>query len=414
MSAPSNSGSLPSFASTGEKFAASLAQDEALSADMLIIDDMVAYLDQRHRDTFWETLVTYISRNIPVIISLASMDMLSSRDIGLLQSMLGNAQFITLDFRSAARVQVSDSEDISVMRAAAQLQALEPDTLPKQADMTTRFAYSGTGPIEIAPEPAPIVTAEKLELYEELCLKVRNLLAACPREANRTGRLRSSAESLAEFLPRDIADVQPRRLWSRANTLRRYRDADLRLRRSDDLEELPLPEIAAELLSDLVEQFNVFAMHDEVLRQLDNGSLGPRDRAEVLLELEAGRVLSRAITETPRIAEPSAAKVLAEATLQANDAATQLGINADQALNQALETQRNGAIALLTKALNEVKARLKSVEDGGWKYVGSESAKFLFTNFVRLYESQISSLLGRSQGADVVTYVLRLIHRLLG
>jgi hypothetical protein len=114
------------------------------------------------------------------------------------------------------------------------------------------------------------------------------------------------------------------------------------------------------------------------------------------------------------LAEPSAAAVLLEATEQANEAASQVGVNADQALSQALETHRNGAIAVLAKAVGEVKKRLKSVEDGAWKYVGAESAKFLFANFVRVYETHISYLLGRLQGGEVVSYVLRLLRQLLG
>jgi hypothetical protein len=168
------------------------------------------------------------------------------------------------------------------------------------------------------------------------------------------------------------------------------------------------------MLSDLVEQFNVFAMHDDNLRRLDEQSLGPIDRAELLIEVEAGRSIISALSQRPLVADPSAVAALEEAASTAEEASTQTGINADQALNNALTIQRNGVIAVLAKAVSEVKTRLRTVEEGAWRAVGGEAVKLIFAAFVKAYEKPIATLLARIQGADIAAYVLKLVRQLLG
>lgn len=294
------------------------------------------------------------------------------------------------------------------------IKSFEIKDLPPQSAIAPQFDFSREGPISIAREPAPTVTEEKLELYEEFRLKASDLLLSFQDRGNRLLSLKRSVEGLIEYLPESFIDFQPRRAWARANKLRRYRDADLRARRSPDPDTPPLPELVSELLSDLVEQFNVFAFHDADLRQQDAASLGPKSRAELLIELDAGRTLTDAITRTPGLVDKPAKALLEEAEEQATEAASQSGVNADQALIQAVDTQRNGAIALVAKAIGESKKKLKSVEDGGLKYVGSEATKLIFSGFVRLYEGPISTLIGHIHGSDVIAYAIRLLRQVTG
>lgn len=374
--------------------------------DLLLVDDMLGVYSNEMRDDILDAVLNLVKLKTRLVIAVSDPLILTSKDRRLSILEASGAALIELDqFPRRLRSERS---------IVSQLQSLDISDLPQQSNAAPKFDINRDGPIAIAREPAPLETTEKIELYEELRLKALDFLDSCPRESNRTARLRESVENLLELLPPDLVNVQPRRLWSRANNLRRRRDADLRLRRSTDPEQPPLPELAAELLSDLVEQFNVFAFCDEVLRELDSSSLGPRDRAEVLVELEAGRDLSRALAKAPHLVEASAVAVLEEAADQATEAADQAGVNAEQALSQALATQRNGAIAVLTKAIKEVKQRLKSVEDGVWKYAGAEIAKSVYAHFVRIYDAQLSSLLGRIHGAEIVAYVLRLFRQLTG
>lgn len=398
--------------SAGERILESLEAFEVQSADLLLVDDAFVALDNRARSTFLERLLQLTTKNVQVVVSASRSDWLtqSGRPDDVL--IFPRGVVVRLDPRRTLLNDLSPADGREL--AVRELEALKTESLPDQAGAAPRFETGGSGPIRLSPEPPPIITEDKVELYEELVLKARDFLAEAPSGSNRTARVRNLVEAFAEQLGSSLADIRPNRLWSKANTLRRLRDADLRTRRSPDPDGNPLPELVVELLDEVGEEFNVFAIHDEALAQIDASSLGPRDRAEVLVELEAGRVISRALAETPGMAEPAAVTALAEAAAQGDDAMDQTGINADQAIGQSLATHRNGAIALLAKAVNEVKSRLKIAESGAWTYAGEEGAKLLFANFVKLYEKPLTSLLARVQGADVAAYVLRLLRQLLG
>jgi len=397
-------------ASEGEMVLAALDTLEAQSADLLLIDDAFGMLDDPARSRFLDGVEQRVSDGIQVVIATSRSDWLRRPGEPDQEVIFPRGVVVRLEpFRS--HIDHGPAQEYET--AAVELRALPIERLPNQADIAPRFETGGSGPIRVRPEPRPTVTDDKQEIYEELCIKARQFLDAVPREDNRTARVRNLVVALLEQLPDDLGDVRPLRLWSKGNSLRRSRDADLRIQRSPDPDGIPLAEHFAEMLSDLVEQYNVFAIYDEELSKIDADSLGPRDRAHVLAELEAGRLVSLALSSTPGVADPSAVAVLDEAVAQGDEATSQTGINADHAISQSLATHRNGAIAVLAKAVNEVKSRLKSAEDGAWKYVGEEAAKLVFANFVKLYEKPLGTLFAGVQGGDVASYVLRLLHKLL-
>lgn len=414
FSMPTLSDGPASVESTAEKTVRYLDTEDAALADMLIIDDAFSMLDSQMRRRFIQKLSTFVKKGVPIVVALSGEDALSSITVDAEDVLLEHASVVTLNPMRPTPGWIAETEEFAQQTAVAELMALETAALPQQASITTHFEQSGPGPIKAAREPAPVLTHEKLELYDELRTKVAATLDLCAAGSNRTALFRSLISSLFELLPPDLSEVQPRRLWSRANTVRRYRDADLRMRRAQDPDELPLPELPAEMLSDLVEQFNVFAMHDDNLRRLDEQSLGPIDRAELLIEVEAGRSLISALSQSPLVADSSAVAALEEAASTAEEASAQTGINADQALSNALTIQRNGVIAVLAKAVSEVKTRLKTIEEGAWRAVGGEAVKLIFAAFVKAYEKPIATLLTRIQGADIAAYVLKLLRQLLG
>ncbi|HEY0438161.1 MAG TPA: hypothetical protein VGC92_16085, partial [Phenylobacterium sp.] len=235
-----------------------------------------------------------------------------------------------------------------------------------------------------------------------------------PAGKNRTALLKKANADFGSALGRRPEDVRTRLLWAYGNTLRRLLDADLRARRGVDPEEAPLPESVGELLADLVQQFNVYAMGDRLLSVLDAQSLGPRDRAEVLAELHAGSQVVRAVQTAADIMDGSAAQIMSVAAAAAESAAKQTGVNAEQALANALEVQRNGGIAIIRRAVLELKEWGRLAKEGAFRELGAEMMrKLVFAPFVQSYEASLRHLLGGLSGAETVRYVLDLLRRLL-
>lgn len=307
-----------------------------------------------------------------------------------------------------------EAEADAAARAVRTLKAVDAGQLPKQSDTAPMFDASSAGPIRLAPEAPPHADPEKVEVYEELLDKTRELIAACARRPNRTALLASSLAAFRAALGESLADVRPRKLWARGNRLRLLRDADGRARETGDPEDPALPEMIGALLEDLVQQWNVLVMHDSVLMKMDTLSLGPRDRAEVLQELKLGRELLKAVQDNPGIMDEGASAALGDAVATGSEAVQQTGVNAEQAAAQSLEVQKNGAIAILLRAVREVKSRLKTVEEGALKEAGVQAVKRLtFAHFVNAYETVLLPLLHRLPGADVARTFLKALRDLL-
>ncbi|WP_369059064.1 hypothetical protein ABOZ73_15725 [Caulobacter sp. 73W] len=299
--------------------------------------------------------------------------------------------------------------------AAAELRRVDPRRLPRQADLAPNFRTTGTGPIDVAREAPTDATEELSDVYVDLREKALELQDHCPAQANATANLLQRLSKFVDFLPPDLMDLKPRRLWAQGSSLRALRDSDIRARSSSDPDVPPLPGLTADLLNDLVNQFNVFAADHPILAQLDARSVGPRDRADLLHEREAGAALVTGIRDNRAITTPQAAELLDEANDQSTAAVRgSERIHDEQRLAQTIETQRNFAIALLLKSLRELKPRLKSIEEGALSHIGAEGLSFAFTNAVRLFETQIATLLSRVNGGELAAYVIRLIRQVIG
>ena len=293
------------------------------------------------------------------------------------------------------------------------LVAFDADTLPKPSPVGPEFRATGNAPITLNPE-IRVVSPAQTELHRLLRAKCDALQQAVPAASNRTAHLRQPLNRFANALNTDPHTANGHVIWSHGNTLRRLNDADLRARASANPDTHPLPEQIGELLSDLVEQFNVYAQHDRLLREHDHARIGPAGRAELLERLHAGRAVVDAVRENPTVMDPDAANVLAIATQTAEAASQAAGLNADQAIVNGAEVQRNGARAILQSAVLEVKrwfaktkdAR-KSFAEGVFKQAGVEAVKQLpFVKFIREFGVSLREMWKGQDGAGIIDRLL--------
>jgi len=315
--------------------------------------------------------------------------------------------------------QTVDSQDHEEARGA--LLKFDPDTLPGGSAAAPQFEATGVGPIRLRADLHRRTSPVQAELYEALVTKCRDLEQLADAANNRAAHIRPALQSLLRALGGLPDDANSYLVWAYGNTLRRLNDADIRSRLSKDPDAPPLPERLAELLSDLVEHFNVYAWGDELLAAFDRARLGPAGRAEVILELGAGRNLVRAIQATPGIMDEAAVDVVAAASQSAEQAAQVTGPDADQALANALEAQRSGARAILRSAYlqarqwlkDKSKSVTKAVAEGALKQMGAEAVKGLtFVSFVNVYRQYLEPLWRGAAESDIVVQLLNLLRRL--
>jgi hypothetical protein len=300
------------------------------------------------------------------------------------------------------------------------LLAFNSKRLPPPSVVGPQFRATGTGPIGLVRDRSRQIAPEQADFHHALLLTGRELLALIPDGANLLASLRQSVEPFLSALGEEPAATKSHLLWIYGNKLRRACDADLRIRKNPDRDTPPLPEREGELLGDLVDQFNVYAWSDDFLGMLDQARRGPAGRAELLIELEAGRNLTEAIERTPGIMDPAAAEILSAATESAASATESPGINSDQAIANALEMQRNGGRAILRSALfqatkwikSKSKAARKAFFEGALKHAGSEFAKLVFVNFVNTYRSYLEPLWRNQSGSSAVEYLIELLRKL--
>jgi len=303
--------------------------------------------------------------------------------------------------------------DAGAKEARDALIAFNVETLPPPTAIGPEFDTSGTKPISLAVTPRQFDNVQR-DLYLILRAKCTVLRQAVPPTSNSAPKLRTAVDQLAAALGSEPAEANGHIIWSHANTLRRLNDADIRARASSNPDTLPLAEDVGELLTDLVEQFNVYAQQDPLLRQLDHARIGPAGRAELLERLKAGREIVAAAQSAPEVIEPEAMNVLATATRAADNAVESVGVNSDQAIVNSVEMQQNGARAILRSAVLEVKnwfnktkdAR-KSFTDGALKQAGAETVKHLpFVQFINQTATYLRQLWKGQDGWAVIERVL--------
>jgi hypothetical protein len=265
------------------------------------------------------------------------------------------------------------------------------------------------------------VTGAQADLYAVLALKCQTLEAQAATSHNLTAHIRPALNALIAALNADPAQSNAYLIWSYGNTLRRLQEADARAQEETDPDDRPLPGRIRELLGDVVEQFNVYAMTDHIVGLLDRARPGPAGRVGLLNKLDAGTGLVEAISANPGILTADAAEVLETSTQTALDAKQSTGLNADQALINAVEIQRNGARAILHNAWLEmkkfagrIKGSGKEFAAGAVKQLGSETVKLLpLTTFVHGARDQLVALWHGVANSESVAYIVGLVREFL-
>lgn len=263
------------------------------------------------------------------------------------------------------------------------LLAFEVDKLPQTSTVGPTFDDTGHAPVRLASAPRPDFPTGRADLHEALAAKCQNLINLAAA-SNRAAHILPALQSMVSTLETGPSQSSSYLVWSHGNTLRRLHDEDLRVSASDDPEAPPLPHRLRVLLSDIIEQFNVFTLTDPIVGLLDRAKVGPERRLRSLQALEAGVELVEAIQETPEIVEPNASQVLETATIAAQEAKSAPGFNADQAIVNGVEIQRSGARAILSNARRQALNVLaggrflgKAAAEGAAKQTGAELVKHL-------------------------------------
>jgi hypothetical protein len=316
---------------------------------------------------------------------------------------------------------VTDS-GVSDLRSLPQKALLAFDTarLPQASAVGPIFEETGRTPIQLTAAPRENVSLARPDFQAALALKCEHLetLAAA---TNRAAHILPALRGLINALTTTPSQSASYLVWSHGNTLRRLQDAELRALESDDPESPPLPDRLGELLGDIVEQFNVYTLTDPIAGLLDRAKSGPEKRAKSLHSLQAGTELVEAVRQVPEIVDPEAARVLETATTAAQSAQNAPGFNADQAIVNAVEIQRNGARAILVNAIKELrnflsKARrlVKPAAEGAAKQIGVEVAKQLpIASFVVVTQNLLVAVWKGVSGSEHVQNVVALIRNFI-
>jgi hypothetical protein len=278
-----------------------------------------------------------------------------------------------------------DAETKNWRSAAAVRKALSTfdiNNLPPISSVGPNLEVSGSTPITISAQPNREVTKAQFVLYAELLEKAREL-DGLASNSNRAAHLRPALEKLIKALEGPPAESSGYSIWSPGNTLRRLLVADLRARDAKDPDDPPLTERIGEMLSDVVEQFNVYATTDHLVTLLDRARSGPAGRADLWGPLDAGSELVAALRKTPQIVTPEATQILEVATQNAESARDITGFDAEQALVNAVEIQRNAAGGILRNAVVEIR-KLAGKAKGGGKLLGEGIVKQLGAEIVKV------------------------------
>lgn len=194
--------------------------------------------------------------------------------------------------------------------------------------------------------------------------------------------------------------------------------AELRAREAKDPDDPPLTERVGEMLSDVVEQFNVYATTDHLVTLLDRARGGPASQSELAGPLDAGTELVLALRNTPEIVTPEATQILETATQNAESAREIAGFDAEQAVINAIEIQRNAAGGILRNAILEIKkfagrakGAAKLLGDGMIKQFGAEVVKVLpIAYFVNTAREAFAALWQGTTNSESVKQLIGLIR----
>jgi hypothetical protein len=315
---------------------------------------------------------------------------------------------------SADGAQASRRSAADVRKA---LSTFDVGGLPTITPVGPNLEITGETPIAISAGTHREITSAQKELYDDLLQKCLQL-ASVSDSSNRAAHLGPALGKLIQAVEGPVEASSGYLIWSPGNTLRRLLVADIRARKVDDPDVPPLTDIAGELLNDLVEHFNVYAMTDHLVGLLDHAKSGPAGRANLTDVLDAGSDIVSALRQAPQIVTPETARVLEDVTQNAQSAKNAAGIDAEQAVANAVEIQRNTAGGILRNAALEIKnfaQKLKSpgktLGEGALKQIGAEVVKWLpITLLVNGARDAFVALWQGTTSSEVVNYFVGLIR----
>jgi hypothetical protein len=311
--------------------------------------------------------------------------------------------------------QFNKPRTVTAVRKA--LSTFDATALPPVSPIGPELEITGSTPIAISTPAFREVTAPQAALYAALRQKSL-LLDEMAANSNRATHLRPALADMIRALEGEPNQSSGYLIWSPGNTLRRLLAAELAVLDETDPETPPLTVRMRELLTDLVEQFNVYVTTDGLVALLDAAKAGPARRSQLSLPLDAGGNLAKALDQSPGIVTAEAAKVLRTVTLNAENAKDAPGFDAEQAVVNAVEIQRNTAGGILRNAVVEfkkltikVKSGSKTLGEGMAKQLGVEIAKLLpITWFVNSVRDTFTALWHGTPNWDAVKHLIELIQ----
>lgn len=316
--------------------------------------------------------------------------------------------------RSAVGLDVSWRSAADVRKA---LSTFDIAGLPATTPIGPSLEITGETPIAISDGTYREITSAQKELYEDLRQKCLQL-ASVADSSNRAAHLGPALSRLILALDGPVETSSGYLIWSSGNTLRRLLVADIRARKVDDPDDPPLTDIAGELLNDLVEHFNVYAKVDHLVSLLDHAKSGPVGRTDLSNALDAGSEIVAALRQVPDIVTADAARVLEDATQNAQNAKGAAGMDAEHAVTNAVEIQRNTAGGILRNAALEIKkfaqkfkGPSKTLGEGALKQLGAEAIKLLpITLLVNSARDAFVALWQGTTSSEIVNYFVGLIR----
>jgi hypothetical protein len=250
------------------------------------------------------------------------------------------------------------------------------ENIPEQESTGTHFGLDAQGRIDVVRIPPATDDLQRFH-YDEMRHKAQQLVGL----GQMLGDIASAVTRILEALPEQMEDASVDKLWSRGNTLRRRHDAHVRTV-DDKLGPDParLDTLVAANLVDFIDTFNVYAIGDPRLLELDRIRLGPQDREAARKLIDLAEPIARAVAEPESPVTPGAQETLAEQVSAATDAPND--INGDQAAELAQRTTGNFVSELLRRAYapirkvgafakSEAKFAQKEIRAGAYRTVGA-------------------------------------------
>lgn len=247
------------------------------------------------------------------------------------------------------------------------------EAIPPQDQRGASFGGEPDEPIGLAPMQASDrlrATPERQEDYDDIRQKAEALRA---EGENRVGHLMGALTRFLD-LSADLSQVRAQLFWSRVNTLRikhnGHRDAIEEEKKTGEKDERRLDAVVADLLADLIETINAFHLGDPTLVEFDAARPGPKDIAQIRLELAPILPVLREVADKPEIVAADASEVIKESIEEA--AHTGESLAERQSVEASSRTLRNFVTTMLHRAYRPLKKFGGAIKQHG-EFAGKEA-----------------------------------------